>query len=203
MVTINYQSYGKNFNLRLRLYQHGETKYINVNKLLQGDLQEKHWSQKKQMFKSTAPFSDENNEILFQFKHKYESLAVNWAGSLSSFMLIVENGYNEAIAKPTMHKLFQRIIDDYKCRKHEDGTTKGSYEAYEKCERRIKEFCEFKKIKYDSLMIEEVTSDFINLLFDWIKNVRGGKGFRYISTMLHATLVKIIQHEEDKERRMG
>ncbi len=35
MITINYQMFGnKGFQLRLRLYQDGETKFINVTKLL-------------------------------------------------------------------------------------------------------------------------------------------------------------------------
>lgn len=38
MVSINYQTYGKGFNLRLRLYQDGVTKYVNVNKLLTGNI---------------------------------------------------------------------------------------------------------------------------------------------------------------------
>ena len=71
MVTINYQSYGtKGFNLRLRFYQNGETKFIAVNKLLKGDLQSKHWNQKKQKFIPSAPFSEENNAILVEMKQK-------------------------------------------------------------------------------------------------------------------------------------
>ena len=35
MITINYQTFGnKGFQLRLRLYRNGETKFINVTKLL-------------------------------------------------------------------------------------------------------------------------------------------------------------------------
>lgn len=37
MITINYQRFGtKGFQLRLRLYQDGETRFINVTKLLKG-----------------------------------------------------------------------------------------------------------------------------------------------------------------------
>ena len=37
MISINYQSYGTSgFNLRLRFYQDGETRYVAVNKLLKG-----------------------------------------------------------------------------------------------------------------------------------------------------------------------
>ncbi|ROS86015.1 hypothetical protein EEL39_14835 [Muribaculaceae bacterium Isolate-080 (Janvier)] len=51
MITINYQMFGnKGFQLRLRLYQDGETKFINVTKLLKGSIQKRHWNQKKQLF---------------------------------------------------------------------------------------------------------------------------------------------------------
>ena len=74
MITTNYQSYGMSgFNLRLRVYQDGETRYVNVNKLLQGQLLKRHWNQKKQLFIASAPFSKENNEALVQFKRKYGS----------------------------------------------------------------------------------------------------------------------------------
>ena len=79
MITTNYQVYGTSgFNLRLRVYQNGETRYVNVNKLLQGQLSKRHWNQKKQMFTPSAPFSVENNEALVQFKRKYDERAVNW-----------------------------------------------------------------------------------------------------------------------------
>lgn len=50
MITISYQTFGnkeKGVQLRLRLYQSGETKFINVTKLLKGAIQRKHWNQKK------------------------------------------------------------------------------------------------------------------------------------------------------------
>ena len=48
MVTVNYQTFGqKGFNLRLRIYGGGETKYINVTKLLRGALQKRHWNKKR------------------------------------------------------------------------------------------------------------------------------------------------------------
>ncbi len=76
MISINYQSCGNaKFSLRLRLYQDGETKYISVNKLLKGKLLKRHWNAKKQQFTASAPFSDENNDILVQFKQKYGSPA--------------------------------------------------------------------------------------------------------------------------------
>ena len=56
MITINYQMFGtKGFQLRLRLYQDGETKFINVTKMLKGAIQKKHWNQKKQLFIPSCP----------------------------------------------------------------------------------------------------------------------------------------------------
>ena len=71
MITINYQLFGKGFNLRLRFYQNGETKFICVNKLLKGGLQRKHWNPKKQIFIHSAPFSDENNQLIVKFRQQY------------------------------------------------------------------------------------------------------------------------------------
>lgn len=63
MITTNYQTYGTSgFNLRLRIYQDGETRYVNVNKLLQGQLYKRHWNPKKQLFIPSAPFSKENKD---------------------------------------------------------------------------------------------------------------------------------------------
>ncbi len=60
MITINYQVYGnKRFQLRLRLYQDGETRYINVTKLLKGGVLKRHWSPKKQLFTPSCPYADE------------------------------------------------------------------------------------------------------------------------------------------------
>lgn len=45
MITTNYQSVkSKGFQLRLRLYQAGETRFINVTKLLKGAIHQKHWN---------------------------------------------------------------------------------------------------------------------------------------------------------------
>ena len=83
MITINYQTFGnKGFQLRLRLYQSGETKFINVTKLLKGAIQKRHWNQRKQLFIPSCPFSDENNAMLVQFRQKYDEMAINWTGSV-------------------------------------------------------------------------------------------------------------------------
>ena len=55
MITINYQAFGsKGFQLRLRLYQDGETRFINVTKLLKGSIQKKHWNQKNSCLSPVA-----------------------------------------------------------------------------------------------------------------------------------------------------
>lgn len=56
MITFNYQMFGnKGFQLRLRLYLDGETKFINVTKMLKGSIQKRHWNQKKQLFIPSFP----------------------------------------------------------------------------------------------------------------------------------------------------
>lgn len=50
MITINYRRFGtKGFQLRLCLNQDGETKFINVAKLLKGAIKKRHWNQQKQV----------------------------------------------------------------------------------------------------------------------------------------------------------
>lgn len=191
MISINYQAYGSKFGLRLRLYKDREVKYISVNKLLQGSLSKKHWNQRKQQFIPSAPFSKENNEILAKFKYKYEKRAIDWTGSLADFMVSFNTDKDiDAVRKPTMHELFERIIAELKERKHPDGTVKGTYEGYEKCERRIQEFCALQKIDYSKLKVEDVTGAFISKMFHWIHVRKKGKSFLYVSKMLHATFAR-------------
>lgn len=89
MVSINYQTYGKGFNLRLRLYQDGVTKYVNVNKLLTGNILKRQWNQKKQCFIASAPYSEENNKAIQDFKEKYERKSIGWSKSLEALVLEV------------------------------------------------------------------------------------------------------------------
>lgn len=187
MITTNYQTYGTSgFNLRLRIYQDGETRYVNVNKLLQGQLYKRHWNQKKQLFIPSAPFSKENNEALVQFKRKYDEKATNWVGSVFNFMNDFES--IPSTDKPLMKDLLSNFIEDYKKRKHPDGTTKGSYEGYVKLVCRLQEFCAHKRIKWETLAVEDFTEGFVNSIFDWVDSKRGGSGKTYISKTLHAIL---------------
>lgn len=185
MITTNYQTYGTSgFNLRLRVYQDGETRYVNVNKILQGKLTKRHWSQKKQMFLPSAPFCKENNEAIVQFKRKYDEKALNWEGSVLNFIA----SFNTPPVKPLIKDILTKFIEDAKMRKHPDGTTKDSFQAYEKLERRLQEFCLYKKVNWDKLYIDEFTTNFINSIFDWIDLKKDGRGMIYVSVSLHAIL---------------
>ena len=191
MVTVNYQSFGtQGFQLRLRLYKSGETKFIGVTKLLQGAIQKKHWNQKKQRFIPSCPFSDENNKILVQFKQRYDEMAIGWTGSLDGLILAVENGNAPIHEGYLLHEYIQKIVDEKMQRKHEDGTIKGSYENYVKLSKRLGEYCKYKKVDYGKLCLSEVTPGFVNSVFDWVVNVRKGVGHLYISSMLHAVLMQ-------------
>lgn len=191
MIRINYQSYASpNFGLRLRVYCGGQTRYIGVSHLLKGKLYPRHWNAKKQQFTKSAPFSAENNEIIVKFKQKYDEKAIDWTGSFAAFFSTIDvHDTNYDTGAPTIARLFSEIITDRKKRKHPDGTTKGSYECYEKTERRLQEYCKSIRLPYGQLLVKDVTSEFINSLFDWIETKKKGRGKMYVSVMLHAALV--------------
>lgn len=193
MITINYQTFGnKGFQLRLRLYQSGETKFINVTKLLKGAIQKRHWNQRKQLFIPSCPFSDENNAMLVQFRQRYDEMAINWNGSVFGMIAAMDDTPAPSEAM-TVAGFIQVIVGRLNEKRHADGTIKGSFEGYEKLERRIKEFCKYKKIKYSKLLISELTANTINNLLEWVEKVRKGKGRIYISKMLHAMITKADQ----------
>lgn len=190
MVTINYQAFGnKGFQLRLRLYQDGETRYINVTKMLKGAIQKKHWNQKKQQFTPSCPYSSENNDILVHFKQKYDERAIDWKGSLYGFMASFEKPkVEESQPLVMLDDLFEFIIKEQKAKFHPDGSRKDTCECYEKLQTRVKDYCRQVNIRYEKLMITDVTTTFINNMFDWINVHKDGKGMMYISKMLHATM---------------
>lgn len=195
MITINYQTFGnKGFQLRLRLYQSGETKFINVTKLLKGAIQKRHWNQRKQLFLPSCPFSNENNAMLVQFRQRYDEMAIDWTGSVFGMIAAME-----APAAPsevmTVAGFIQVIIGRLNENKHADGTVKGSFEGYEKLERRIKEFCQYKKIKYEKLLISELTASTIDNMLEWVEKTRKGNGRVYISKMLHSMIMKAAKDE--------
>lgn len=190
MIRINYQMFGtRGFRLRLRLFQDGKTRYIVVNRLLSGNLQRKHWNPKKQMFYPSAPYSEENNDILARFKSKYDKKALDWVGSLDSMLLEMENEAH----KPDGHKfvdILNYVISELKKDIREDGTIKGTFEVYEKVGRKMKLFCDFSGFDYENLVMEDFTPEFINRLFDWIQFKNNNKGIVYVSQMIHALLVR-------------
>lgn len=191
MITINYQMFGnKGFQLRLRLYQSGETKFINVTKMLKGSIQRRHWNQKKQLFIPSCPFSDENNSILVQFRQKYDEAAINWNGSVFGMIMAMESSDTSEDKGMKVSEFIQFVIARLKKNRHADGTFKGSFEDYLKCEKRIQEFCKFKRIKYSNLLVSELNASFVNSVFDWVERSRKGKGMRYISKTLHSLIMK-------------
>ena len=191
MITINYQTFGNTgFQLRLRLYQDGETKFINVTKFLKGSIQKRHWNQKKQLFIPSCPFSEENNSILVQFRQKYDEMAIKWTGSLSGMIAAMNEVTSETKKELTLSGFIKKVIEDLKKRTHSDGTIKGTFEVYEKLDRRIAEYCKARKIKYEKLLLTELTPSFVDNLFDWIGRTKQNKGICYVSKMLHSVLMR-------------
>lgn len=191
MIHINYQMFGtQGFQLRLRFYQDGETRFINVTKMLKGSILKRHWNQKKQLFIPSCPFSDENNAFLAEFRQKYDDAAENWKGSVFGLITSVKTSGENATNSITVAEFIQSIIEKLNKNKHADGTCKGSFEDYLKCNRRLQEFCKYKKVQYEKLLISELTAPFIDSVFDWVENTRKGKGKCYISKMLHSIVMK-------------
>lgn len=180
----------KGFQLRLRLYQDGETKFINVTKMLKGAIQKKHWNQKKQLFIPSCPFSDENNAILVQFRQKFDKMAINWTGSVFGMIAAMEMSATPTREIPTVSEFIQHVINQLNKNKHADGSKKGSFESYLKCDKRLQEFCKTKKIKYSKLLISELNACFVNSVFEWVQHARKGKGICYVSKMLHSLIMK-------------
>lgn len=187
MVTVNYQTFGqKGFNLRLRIYGGGETKYINVTKLLRGALQKRHWNKKRQMFIPSAPESDLNNETLARFRERYDRAALGWQGSVSGLLASLDEPEREEGL--TLPELVEWVVAEKRKRTHEDGTVKGSYEGYEKLGKRLQEYCLYAGLDYSSLQVSDIGAGFVNGVLDWVLVKRRGKGKVYISAMLHALL---------------
>lgn len=195
MISINYQTFGTgNFKLRLRLYQDGDTKFLNVTKYLKGDIKPRHWNQRKQQFTAGCPFSDENNAFINQYRRKYDDAAREWEGSLQAFLFNVERQ-----PAPIDTVFFSQYFEDHMlglmANKHHDGTMRGSYETYEKCRRRVKEYCDFRGLKYEKILLSDVTPAFVTDVFLWLKEYRANKGKDYVSKALHAIIAKADKDE--------
>lgn len=195
MININYQIYGKGFNLRLRLYQDGETKFVNVNKLLTGNLQKKHWNTKRKCLYPSAPDFERNSEALYNFKKKYEEAAENWTGSLQGFALsLSKDKIMIADKQKTIDFVVNTIVEKMKAQSvNPDGTLSEGYSAYGKMVIRLKEYCETVSIDYEQLTLDDVTPRFVNKFLEYI--VKKGTGrCLYVSQTLHAVLNKASKY---------
>ena len=192
MISINYQTYGsRGLQIRLRLYQDGKTRFINVTKMLKGNLVKRHWNTKKKCFYPSAPYADENNRTLDDFRKPYDECAKTWTGTLEGFML----SFEEPESKPKEEKrtlvwVFQYFIAEMKRKgKNDDGTIAGGYEPYEKTIKRMGEYCKAKHIDLGSLTLEDMTPQFVDKFLEWIANRGRGKCL-YVSVALRALLNK-------------
>lgn len=189
MINLNFQAYGSSgFYLRLRLYQDGETKCVNVTKFLKGEIQHRHWNAKKQAFNPHAPFADENNEILEKILDRYRDAALEWTGSLGGFLLSMERIRVEE--EQTLSGYYALMVERAKTNAHADGSLKSTFEEYLKVEKRVQEFCASRGVDYSSLLLKDVTPAFINNMLDWVETERHGRGLRYISKGLHSLIMK-------------
>ena len=173
MISINYQTYGtRGLQVRLRLYQDGQTKFINVTKLLKGNVIKRHWNTRKKCFYSSAPNADENNRILEDFRKPYDEKARTWSGTLDGFMLSFDKTDDEPQEQhKTLVWVFQYIIGEMKKNgKNDDGTISGGYEPYEKTIKRMDEYCQAMHISLDGLLLEDMTAQFVNNFLEWIAN---------------------------------
>lgn len=188
MVNVNYQCYGSTFGLRLRLYKDGEVRYVSVNKLLRGSFKKRQWNQKRQCFTKSAPLSEENNRILEEFRRPYDSLAKTWNGSLSGLLLAIKPKETEKEEPTTLRWLMSRMIVEKKLEKHKDGSVKGTYGAYEKTAKRLKEYFAANHQSYYSILLADITVDLVNDILDFLESERGDGCKYYVSQFLRATL---------------
>ena len=196
MIKISYQSYGNSgFHLRLRLYQSGETRFVAVTKLLKGAIQKRHWNQNRQMFIPSCPFSDENNAILVQFRQKYEKAAIDWNGSIPGLIAQIDGIVTESKSGITVSDYINKVVGRLQEHKHKDGTVKGSYENYLKCNKRLSEYCSFRSIDYSELLITDLTPTLVNSVLEWVRKERKGVGLCYISKILHSVITKADKDE--------
>lgn len=102
----------------------------------------------------------------------------------------METAEEESTRAMPVSKFIELICDKLRKHKHADGTMKGSFENYYKCDKRLAEFCKMRHIDYPNLRISEVTPSFIESVLEWVINNRKGKGLSYISKGLHAIIMR-------------
>ena len=125
-----------------------------------------------------------------QFRQRYDKAAIEWTGSLYGMMAALEMEECSSIKNVTISEFIKFIIEKLGKKKHADGSTKGSFEEYVKCEKRLQEFCAYKRIDYSKILISELSSPFIDNVFEWVEKSRNGNGMRYISKTLHSIIMK-------------
>lgn len=187
MVYVHFQLYGTGFNLRLRLYKDGDTRYVAVTKFLRGSFTRRHWNQKRQCFNKSAPMYEENNRILEELRRPYDELAKNWEGSIPGLMMAVKPQEKEE-DKAMLHWLMARVIVEKKMEKHKDGSMKGTYAVYEKAETRMKEYFRARHQDYNRIRLKDVNYDLVTDMLDHLDNVRGPGCKYYVSTSFRAAL---------------
>lgn len=74
----------------------------------------------------------------------------------------------------TVSEFIQHVVNQLNKIKHADGSGKGSFENYLKCDKRLQEFCKARKIKYSKLLITELTPALVNSVFEWVEHARKG-----------------------------
>lgn len=187
MVSVNFQPYGKGFNLRLRLYKDGETRYVAVTKYLRGSFTRRQWNQKKQCFIPSAPMSEENNRILEEIRRPYDEMGRDWSGSVTGLMIAVRPK-DEQECDGTLSWLMSRMIVEKKMEKHRDGSMKGTYTAYEKTVKRIREYFASIHQDYHDILLEDITPDLVNDMLESLESSRCEGCKYYVSLCLRAAI---------------
>ncbi len=187
MLNVSFQTYGRNFNLRLRLYKNHEVRYICANKILRGNFTKRDWNQRRQCFRPSAPMYELNNKALEEFRKPYDELAKTWDGSVSGFMLAIQKKdveVNEDVTK--LHWLISKITLEKKMDKHRDGSMKCTYESYDNTEKRLVEFFRDMHQNYYDIELKDITSDLVNDILEYAMAKRGYGSKHYVSRTLHA-----------------
>ncbi len=186
MISVNYQCYGTTFGLRLRLYKKGEVRYLSVTRFLRGEFKKRQWNSRKQCFVGTAPMKEENNRFLEEFRRPYDELARNWEGSVSGLLLAVSSKETPDEDRTKLRWLVNRFIAEKMMEKHRDGSIKGTYEVYEKTDRRLGEYFKAMHRDYGRILTDDITPDTMNSILDFMEASRGEGCRYYVSQSLHA-----------------
>ena len=143
----------------------------------------------------SAPYSDENNDVLYKLRKRYSDAAENWKGTLSGFVLSL-NYKDEADASDakTVSFVIDMIVKKMMSESvNPDGSLSEGFSAYGKMEKRLKEYCMHMGIDYNALTLDDMTPAFVDRFLNYI--VKKGTGrCLYVSQTLHAVLNKASKH---------